>query len=332
MIDEEKDIIYVISNYLNLKKMGKNYVTLCPFHNEKTASFTVTEEQQFFYCFGCKIGGNAETFLKLCKNKNISKKEYLSKKEIYKKKKYIIFNKENNIIWYKKLVENSILEIKNNHIGLNYCLKRNVNINTIKLFSIGFLTNNINNDFFQKNKKNKTLNMFLNRIIFPIKNEKGIILGLGGRIIGNSIKQKYLNTENTTLFEKKKIIFGLYECLKYSKNFQNFLILVEGYFDVLTLFSNGITNTISTLGTTISIEQLNIIFKYTNELFFCYDGDAAGTSSSLKNIAKIINICKLKKKKIKNIRLPNKTDPDSFITSNGVKNFKKLITDTPYII
>lgn len=332
MIDEEKNIVYIISNYLNLKKIGKNYVTLCPFHNEKTASFTVTGEQQFFYCFGCKIGGNTETFLKLCKNKNISKKKYLDRKEICKKKKYIIFNKENNITWYKKFVENSILEIKNNSTGLDYCLKRNVNINTIKIFSIGFLTNNNNNDFFQKNKKNKILNMFLNRIIFPIKNEKGVILGLGGRTIDNSTKQKYLNTENTTLFEKKKIIFGLHESLKYSKNFQNFLILVEGYFDVLTLFSNGITNIISTLGTTISMEQLNIIFKYTNELFFCYDGDTIGTSSSLKNITKIINLCKLKGKRIKNIKLPNKTDPDSFVTLNGVKNFKKLIEDTPYII
>ena len=200
------------------------------------------------------------------------------------------------------------------------------------MFSIGYIPQKTNNTFFKKYKKNKTLRMFLNKIVFPIKSTTGFILGIGGRVIKENIKPKYINIENTKLFEKKKIIFGLYEYLKYSETNHKFLLLVEGYFDVLSLFSNGITNTISTLGTTLSIEQLELIFKYTNEIFFCYDGDVAGYTASSKNIKKIINICKSKKIKIKNIKLPNNTDPDSFINLEGIKKFKKLIEETPYII
>ncbi len=329
----DQNIIFIISNYINLKKIGKNYTALCPFHNEKTPSFTINEEKQFFYCFGCCKGGTVKTFLNLCEIKNIYKKNYINNiKKFTKLNNNNTNTTEQNTILYKKIIESSISELKKNIKVLNYCLKRNVGLEIIEMFCLGYMPSKSNNPFFKTYKKYKIFRMFSNKIIFPLKNKEGFILGLGGRTIKKNIKQKYINSENTKLFEKKKIIFGLNEVIKYSDYFHENLIIVEGYFDVLSLFSNNITNVISTLGTTIAYEQLNIILNYTKEIFFCYDGDLMGYNASIKNIKKIFEICKLKKKKIKNIKLPKKTDPDSFIILNGAKEFKKLINTTPYIL
>ncbi|WP_422667521.1 DNA primase [Buchnera aphidicola] len=340
------NIIELINARITLKKQGKNYKTNCPFHHDKTPSFTVSYEKQFYYCFGCNAHGNAIDFLinydhlnfiesieELAITNGLTipfqnkiKNEYFQKEKIYSLMKKISKLYQKNTL----LTDSSKKYIKN----------RGINQEMIDFFSIGFIDKNwndfskkfnISEKFQQELIKNEILsitpkgyiyNRFYERIIFPIHNKHGNIIGFGGRALHN-ITPKYINSPETDIFHKGKEIYGLYQvkkkCLK-----PEYLLVVEGYIDVITLTQYNINYVVSLLGTATTKEQIKILFCTTNIIIYCYDGDLAGINAAwraLKIALPYISETKI----LKFILLPNNEDPDTIIRKEGYNHFNNRI-------
>ncbi len=351
------DIIKLISSKINLQKFGNKYKCCCPFHKEKNPSFFVNEEKKFFYCFGCKIYGNSIDFLmkfnninffesikelsefngiKLILNKNINNNKFLSKKLKYFK---IMFSLSK--IYHNFLFKN----LKLNFIK-NFFIKRNINIKMIKEFFLGYSSIDLFNHllkFFNekeiffliklgllvKNKKNNIYDKLNNRIIFPIFDVYNRVIAFGGRSINRNFFLKYINSSTNIFFFKKKCLYGLNNVKKNKIKIDKILI-VEGYIDVITLHKNKILYAVGLLGSSISKEQIKILYFYTNILIFCFDGDKSGFNS-IKKTLKLLLIFINEIKKAYFIFLPNKEDPDSIIKKEGKKKFKNRIKNSKSI-
>lgn len=321
------DIVQTLNKYLQLKKIGNNYVALCPFHKEKTASFTINPIKQFFYCFGCKINGNAETFLNLYTTTE-NKKNFINA-QTHKIIKTFPENYLKKLKLFKKINLISIFELQKKKIKEHYCLQRKIPFTIIKKFSLGYLPEINVNSFLTKYNVKKTIKILKNRVIIPIKNIFGIIISFSGRTTRENIKPKYINTKNTKFFKKIQHLFGLHEYITYSHQLVNNLIIVEGFFDVLSLITYNINNVVATIGTILSKSQLNKIYKHCNKIFFCYDNDFAGNLGYTKNKIKILNSIYNSSDEnkiiIKKIKLPVKLDPDIYIKTFGKKKFENLL-------
>ncbi|WP_343189125.1 DNA primase [Buchnera aphidicola (Chaitoregma tattakana)] len=352
-IDElvlKTNIVDIVSSKIQIIKRGKNFYAICPFHNEKTPSFSISLEKQFYYCFGCNVHGNVIDFLmnyeKMSFLESIKELSMLNGMKIptknikYKKqceKIYYEKKKLHNILYkLSKKYINNIYEKKNVQVR-KYLEKRGVRKDIIEKFSIGYSNNiKIITDKYAKqnktlvnllikagilylNKNNTIYNRFVNRIMFPIKNSKGEINGFGARILTKSFP-KYLNSPETKIFKKKENLYGINEVYKYNKLIKK-LLIVEGYFDVITLFQNKIKYAVSILGTSININIIKKLFKISNTIIYCYDGDKAGKNASWKTLE--ISLPYIEDNKIlKFIFLPKGEDPDSIIRKEGYKNFK----------
>ena len=330
-----------LSNFISLEKKGNSFVGKCPFHNEKTPSFSVSDEKGLFYCFGCGVGGNVFTFLK--KYKNISFQEALktiadylgielktvSGKEIGK-----ITNLYNLLANINQVFKSNL---ENNSFARSYLKKRGIDQSSIKKFGIGLCNQDLDN--FKKNlilkgfsendlkevgliiesKKDKQHFLrFQNRITFPIYNMLGNIVGFGGRTIVNS-KIKYINSPESIIFKKSDHIYGLWQNKESIKNKKN-LFLVEGYLDVISLYSKKVDNSVATLGTSLSQTQIDKIWSYTNNPIMCYDSDSAGLRAMNQLSLKILKFLK-PGKTMKFMNLPDGNDPDSFIQKNNKEEF-----------
>ncbi len=330
-----------LSNFISLEKRGNSFVGKCPFHNEKTPSFSVSDEKGLFYCFGCGVGGNVFTFLK--KYKNISFQEALktiadylgielkivSSKEIGKITK--LYNLLANI---NKIFKSNL---ENNSFSRNYLKKRGIDQSSVNKFDIGLCNQDLDN--FKKNLSLKGFSendlkevgliieskedkrnflRFQNRITFPIYNMLGNIVGFGGRTIVNS-KIKYINSPESILFKKSDHIYGLWQNKESIKN-KNNLFLVEGYLDVISLYSKKVDNSVATLGTSLSQTQIDKIWSYTNNPIMCYDSDSAGLRAMNQLSLKILKFLK-PGKTMKFMNLPDGDDPDSFIQKNNKEEF-----------
>ena len=330
-----------LSNFISLEKRGNSFVGKCPFHNEKTPSFSVSDEKGLFYCFGCGVGGNVFTFLK--KYKNISFQEALktiadylgielktvSGKEIGK-----ITNLYNLLANINQVFKSNL---ENNSFARSYLKKRGIDQSSIKKFGIGLCNQDLDN--FKKNlslkgfsendlkevgliiesKKDKQHFLrFQNRITFPIYNMLGNIVGFGGRTIVNS-KIKYINSPESIIFKKSDHIYGLWQNKESIKNKKN-LFLVEGYLDVISLNSKKVDNSVATLGTSLSQTQIDKIWSYTNNPIMCYDSDSAGLRAMNQLSLKILKFLK-PGKTMKFMNLPDGNDPDSFIQKNNKEEF-----------
>ena len=330
-----------LSNFISLEKRGNSFVGKCPFHNEKTPSFSVSDEKGLFYCFGCGVGGNVFTFLK--KYKNISFQEALktiadylgielktvSGKEIGK-----ITNLYNLLANINQVFKSNL---ENNSFARSYLKKRGIDQSSIKKFGIGLCNQDLDN--FKKNlslkgfsendlkevgliiesKKDKQHFLrFQNRITFPIYNMLGNIVGFGGRTIVNS-KIKYINSPESIIFKKSDHIYGLWQNKESIKNKKN-LFLVEGYLDVISLYSKKVDNSVATLGTSLSQTQIDKIWSYTNNPIMCYDSDSAGLRAMNQLSLKILKFLK-PGKTMKFMNLPDGNDPDSFIQKNNKEEF-----------
>ncbi|AAO26792.1 DNA primase [Buchnera aphidicola str. Bp (Baizongia pistaciae)] len=340
------NIIDIINTRLPLKKVGKNYNTHCPFHQEKTPSFTVNFEKQFYFCFGCNTHGNIIDFLMNYEQltfvesiKELAKIHGLTIpcKNINKEK---LFNYEKITNLY--LLTKNIADLYHRNIfkteyAYQYILNRGIDKSMIKYFNLGFSPKN----WYDLEKKNKkqcynqkelqeigilkttilgyTYDRFKNRIIFPIRNKNGNIVGFGGRTLNNHIP-KYINSPETQIFHKGFQLYGLYEMLKTNPKPKQILI-VEGYVDVIALVQFKINYTISTLGTIISNEQIKLLFRTSNTIIFCYDGDVSGQKAAWRTLN--ISLSHIHDgKNVKFIFLPNNEDPDSIIRKEGHDNFK----------
>ncbi len=336
----------IVSEYVNLKRMGSKQFGLCPFHGEKTPSFNVVPEDGYFHCFGCGVGGDVVTFIMKIENLDyIEAVKYLAQKcgmdmpeNSYNadlsnlRKKIYEINRETARFYYTKLYTAQGKE------ALAYLRNRGLTEKTIKHFGLGYspkgqyeLVNHLKNlgykdtELVQANvaintSYGKTKDRFYDRVMFPIIDLRGNVIAFGGRLLGDG-KPKYLNTSDTLVFKKSANLFALNLAKNQS---DNSLILAEGYMDVIALHQAGFANAIATLGTALTEEQAQLIKRYAQEIIICYDSDEAGQKASARAITILRKIGVL----IKVLNIPNAKDPDEYIRSNGDKGaikFKMLL-------
>tara|TARA_B100001741_G_scaffold92573_1_gene75901 strand:+ start:159 stop:1928 length:1770 start_codon:yes stop_codon:yes gene_type:complete len=337
----------VVSKTVSLKKRGKEFIGLSPFKNEKTPSFTVNDEKGFYHCFSTSEHGNIFDFLMKTQNLKFGEavrtlanlagmRPYtFSKKDEEREKK-----KQTYISIYKKYI-NFYHEkfIKNNPNAKEYLKKRNLNINDVKNFKIGFvdkesnLYNELINKFDKKvvddsglfyfdEKNKKFVERFRDRLIFPINNLSGEPIALGGRIISeNNYLAKYINSPETEFFKKGSNLYNLDKARKFSNIYEK-IYLVEGYMDVIGLNSKGIENSVANLGTSLTERQILVLNQFFNHIVICFDGDESGYKAAVRAAENSIKELK-PEKKISFLFLPEKEDPDSFINKNGKEYFLK---------
>ena len=346
---DETDIVSLIDSYIPLQKKGKDHWSLCPFCEDgNNPSFSVSSQKQFYYCFRCRASGNAIGFLMNYQSKDfLDAIETLATNaglEIPQKIQGESFEK------YKKIIDANGLardffsrQMKDSPEGkkvLDYLLSRGISEEILKEFEIGFAPSGwanlkdyfvkleqqelIKNEIglFKKNEKNNIYDVFRNRIIFPIKSKKGHVIGFGGRVIDEEMP-KYLNSPENEVFKKGKELYGLHEVLKNNRNLKK-IIVVEGYTDVLSLFSNKISYAVATLGIATSKIHLEKLFGYVDEVVFCFDGDEAGmkaAESAMKISLPIIKDGKI----LKFLFLPNEHDPSSLLEEEGRDEFEERI-------
>lgn len=346
-IRQAANIVELASQYTTLKRAGRKHVGLCPFHSEKTPSFTLDEEKQLFHCFGCGSGGDVFTL--------IMEKENLGFPEAvrYLAEKYNIPlpERKRHSPQYKKL-EEGIQKItedalahfrKNLHNtdegkkALVYLHKRQFSDETIQKFKIGYALNSWDAviSAFQKQNiaprdlekaglaiyhqaKNSFYDRFRGRVIFPIFSESGKVVAFGGRSLFDA-EPKYLNSPDTPIYTKGRLLYGLNFSKESIREAQE-IIIVEGYTDFVALYQAGITNLVAPLGTSLTPDQIGLANRYARKLIVCFDGDNAGIKAS----ARAVSLGFEKGMQTDIINLPKGSDPDSFIKKNGVAAFHKL--------
>lgn len=346
------DIIDVIGEYIKLKKRGANYLGNCPFHNEKSPSFTVSPSKEIYKCFGCGKSGNTITFLMehdklsyvealrwLAKRYNIDIEETEQTPEQKQLQQtgdslYIINS------FAVKFFEEQLWDTEDgNVIALSYLKERGFRDEIIKKFNIGYnpqakdtltkalLSNQFNKELLPKTGLSVIRNdgdlqdNYRGRIIFPIHNNTGKIIGFGARIIGKNDKApKYINTPENEIYVKSKILYGLYQARQtIDKN--NECLLVEGYTDVVSLHQAGIENVVASGGTSLTTEQLRLIKKYTNNLTIIYDGDGAGVKAAMRGLDMALE----ESLNVRLVLIPDNEDPDSYVNKVGTTAFNEFV-------
>ncbi|MFR1064993.1 DNA primase [Intestinibacter bartlettii] len=347
------DIVDIISDYMHLEKSGSNYTGLCPFHSEKTGSFMVSKSKQIYKCFGCNAGGDVISFVMRWENvdfmeavkilarkcgitldRNISEEE---KKKIQEINKFREIHTEAARFYFANL-------LRTKNPGYEYLRKRGLSDKIIKKFGLGYSPNSWNSlmnyllskgydktDLVKcglithKTESNKYFDRFRNRVMFPIFNYNGKVIGFGGRVLDDSLP-KYLNSPETLVFNKRMNLYGLNISKKGIKD--DTLILVEGYMDLISLYQNNIENVVATLGTALTIEQAKLIRRFAKNVIISYDSDQAGQNATLR----AIDILLKADIKVKILNLKDCKDPDDFIKKYGFDGYKKAIEESDYYI
>ncbi|MGN0543186.1 MAG: DNA primase [Acutalibacteraceae bacterium] len=345
---EKVDIEQVVSPYVNLKRRGKTLVGLCPFHNEKTPSFTVYPESHSFYCFGCGAGGDVISFVRRMENldyveavKSVAQlagvpmpedgyDDSLSKQRM----RLLGANRE-----AARFFNACLFEPENRH-ALDYFLNRGLTVNTIRRFGLGYapddwrrLINHLREKGYteqelvlanlarrsDKNGKANYYDNFRNRVMFPIIDLRGNVIAFGGRVMDDS-KPKYINTSDTPVYKKSNGVFAL----NFAKNANdNKLILVEGYMDVIALHQAGFTNAVACLGTAFTSEQANLLSRYADEIMICYDNDGAGKQATERALA-VLGKTGLK---LRVVQMTGGKDADEIIRKHGKERFADLLSE-----
>jgi len=349
-IKEQNDIVDIVSESVKLKRAGRNYAGLCPFHNEKSPSFSVSQDKQIYKCFGCGEAGNVITFvMKIKKMPFIEAVKYLGDKaniEIEAQNTKNTALKSRNEKLYKLNVEAArffLMSLQNNKNVLDYFLRRGLTIKTLRNFGLGYAPEGWRNlinylkgkgyteldllsaGLIIKGKNNSYYDRFRNRVIFPVFDYRGRVIGFGGRVLDDS-KPKYLNSPETEIFKKGINLYGLNFAVK--TDIYRTLIIVEGYMDCISLHQYGITNVVASLGTALTIEQVKLLKRYADKIIVSYDADVAGQSATLRGL----EILKKEGFDLKVLVIPEGKDPDEFIKNNGKESFIKLIENAiPFI-
>ena len=342
------DVVDIISPYVQLKRSGANYFGLCPFHSEKSPSFSVSPGKQIFYCFGCGAGGNALTFL--MKYENCSFQEALKKladragirlpeqqrsEEMRKREErrnlLLSINRESAVYYYK------MLRSPKGAAGLRYLEGRQLSKETMKSFGLGFadgassdLTAHLREKGFPDDaileagvaafdEKRGLHDKFWNRVMFPIQDQAGRVIGFGGRVMGEG-KPKYLNSPETPVFDKSRNLYGLNLARRSRKPYR---ILCEGYMDVIAMHQAGFTEAVASLGTSFTEGQAAILKRLVSEVILSYDSDEAGTRAAIRNM----NILRRAGVRCRVLDLRPHKDPDEFIKAEGKEAFQKRIDE-----
>ncbi|OEF96366.1 DNA primase [Desulfuribacillus alkaliarsenatis] len=340
------DIVDIVGRYIELKKKGRTYFGLCPFHSEKTPSFAVSAEKQIYHCFGCGSGGNVFSFLMNIEGlnfieilKNLSDEAGIE----------LSIKEENNeeVQLKKKLIEAHELAAKYYHYILletemgkdayKYLLNRGFTKETIIDYQLGFAPDSfdilkkflvkrgfeqaqlVEAGLLSKSKNDKYYDRFRNRVMFPIADSQGRVIAFGGRTIGND-EPKYLNTSDTLIYNKSKNLYNLHKARPFIRASGSVLVF-EGYIDVISAYQKGINNSIATLGTSLTIEQARIIRRNTEKAYLVYDGDDAGRDAAIR----ASTVLESEKAEVTIVQLPKGMDPDDFLQKNSLTDFEELI-------
>lgn len=339
------DIVDVVSEYVRLEKKGKDYFGLCPFHKEKTPSFSVAATKQIYYCFGCGKGGNVIQFIMNAENLDYIEAVRLladrakiqlpegeseeEKKAALQKQAIIQINTEAARYFH------SNLQVKQHENAVRYLNNRGISEQTIRRFGLGYsseewdslykhlLEKKFDPRLIEKsglilpNKKGGFYDRFRARIMFPIFDLRGNVIGFGGRVLDNSMP-KYMNSPETQVYSKSRNLYAL----NLAKNSgQKRILVVEGYMDVISLHQNGIINTVASLGTALTESQGRILKKYAEEIIIAYDADAAGQAATIRGLDLLDDMgCS-----VKVLQVPQGKDPDEFIRRNGADSFRRLV-------
>ena len=345
------DIVDVVSEYVRLEKRGKNYFGLCPFHREKTPSFSVESGKQIFYCFGCGKGGNVFQFVSLAE-----KLDYIESVRLLADRAKIVLpeNDDAEQVEKAKLKQlvlninlitaryyNEVLNSRQGEPAEAYLKKREISGNTVRKFGIGYSTDDWDNLYqylrsegfsddqlllsglVLRSSKGTLYDRFKGRLIFPIFDIRGNVIGFGGRILDNLLPKqdnqppKYVNSPETAVYSKGKHLYAL----NFAKNSDSKkLIVVEGYMDVISLHQSGINNAVASLGTALTESQGRILKKYADEIVISYDADTAGQAATQRGLDLLGEIgCN-----VKVLTVPDGKDPDEYIRKNGPDGFRKL--------
>lgn len=354
------DITDVVSSYIPLRRAGRNYKALCPFHHEKTPSFIVSPDKQIFHCFGCGAGGDVFSFI--MKNERMEFPEAvrfladkvgvkIEEKDVDKGKEKrsaatLLYKINELTAWY---FQKNLLNPDSKKI-LDYLQKRAIEKENIKNFRIGFAPDVwdglwkflksrkisdrllLRSGLFVQNSQGRIYDRFRNRIIFPIFNAQGRIVGFGGRVVESYKKNdqrsdeklpKYINSPETEIYIKSKNLYGL----NFSKKFiqeRDYCIVVEGYMDFIVPFAAGIKNLVASLGTAFTTEHLRVLKRYTNNVVIVFDCDEAGQAAALRSLDLLVE----EGMNVRIAELKPGSDPDSFVREHGEKEFKNVIKNS----
>ena len=343
-IRNNNDIVDIISQYVVLKRSGRNFFGLCPFHKEKSPSFSVSPDKQIFHCFGCGVGGNVLHFIQ--KIENVDFKESIqilaersgitlptidngidTKKQLLKEKVYEI-NKIAAIFYHENLYKQSSKQAQ------EYIKKRKLDNNTLKSFLIGFSGNYselyevlnskgftqeeiLSSSLVNKTENGKFVDRFRKRLMFPISDVRGRIIAFGGRVLDDS-KPKYINSPENIAYSKGKNLYGLN--VAKTEDLKR-IIIVEGYMDAISLHQRGIKNVVASLGTALTENQGRLLRKYSQEIIIGYDSDVAGQTATLRGL----EILKRLGCDIRILQLENAKDPDEYVIKYGGQRFNNLV-------
>ncbi|NRT75482.1 DNA primase [Clostridium beijerinckii] len=346
-IKEQNDIVDIISEDVRLKKSGRNFMGLCPFHNDKSPSFSVSSEKQIYKCFSCGEAGNVLTFvMKYKKLTFVEAAKYLADKaniplQIKDNENSAVSRKKE--VLYKVNVETAryyFANLQRIKMAKEYFLKRGIKEETIKRFGLGYsqdswhgLTNYLRTKGYKDNllleagliskseKSGNVYDKFRNRVMFPVFDVRGKVIGFGGRVLDDS-KPKYLNSPETMIFQKGINLYGLNFAIK-NKLKEDYIIIVEGYMDLISLHQSGITNVVASLGTALTVNQARLLKRYVNKVIISYDADLAGQTATLRGL----EILRGAGFDVKVLIVPDGKDPDEFVRNHGKESFLKLANE-----
>lgn len=340
---DKVDIVDVVGARVQLKKAGKDHSGLCPFHSENTPSFTVSQQKQFYHCFGCGKNGSVIGFMMEYEGLDFvdAVKDLAQLAGMEVPQQSHVSHKKNNTNLFAITEKTARIfqhQLKSAPKIIEYLKNRKISGATAQRFQIGYSLDQwdalikrfdeTEQDLLKRtglttqNDQNRVYDKFRNRLMFPIHDKRGRVIAFGGRAIEAEQKPKYLNSPETELFHKGNELYGIHLAKKHSKD--PYILVVEGYMDVIALHENGVCNSVATLGTATSSQHISTLFKSWDRIVFCFDGDNAGVQAAEKALNVSLPLY-LDHKIIDFLFLPDKEDPDSYINNNGTEAFNQLV-------
>lgn len=361
MVRQQTNIVDVVGQYVQLKKSGKNYLGLCPFHNEKSPSFSVAEDKQIFHCFGCGKGGNVFSFIQEIEGLsfpesvekvadlanisvplNLTNRPQVMSPKVLEESQLIQIHEKTSELYHHILMNTQVGEK-----ALEYLKERGLTEEVIKTFQIGFAPRDrrllhkvLEKDNYSDEVLKKTgllfqledgnwIDRFYQRIMFPITNFQGKVIGFSGRILEDvdfdaTDQPKYLNSPETDLFNKRFILYNFHQSRTEIRK-KNEVILFEGFMDVISAWMSGVKNGVASMGTSLTMEQINALEKISDEVLIAYDGDNAGIEATSRAIDLLSNQSSMG---IQIISIPDKMDPDDYRRKYGEDNLHQLIKNS----
>ena len=342
-------IVDIISTYVQLRKRGKNFIGLCPFHQEKTPSFTVSDEKQIFHCFGCHVGGNVYKFLMEYKSisfiesvqeiaESVGINLNIKDEEVSSAQSELEIYYEINVLAARFFSDN-LLKSQTGEIARDYLVKRKIKPQTQKIFGLGYAPNGWDNFLSHATEKQidleaakliglidskdngKYYDKYRGRIMFPIFSPNGRVTAFGGRVFqGEENVAKYLNSPESSIYLKRKSLYGLYHCKDDIRKL-NKAIMVEGYMDLIALYQHGVKNVVASSGTSLTDDQVRLLSRYTKNIVVIFDADEAGKKAAMRSIEILLK----QDFDVNVLSLPAGEDPDSFINEFGKDHFDEVL-------